>query len=579
MLRRFGMLTLVLTSACGGGRGRPLPPDAAPDRGADAPQGDGDVDDRTDVPAEPPSEAGPEAPETMPESVFETPPAETPEGPSPEPPPLPESKPEAGTEIPPEGPATEGPFPGDCATAFAGGPTGSGLPKIVYPLEGSMHPRNFANLNLQFFTGGQSLFRLRMKGASVDRTICFVPTKCDADRCQYTIPASEWTGALADAKGSSFALTVDGTAAPGMPVASSTGVDVTASDADFAGLLYYFSTSLPGVVRATDVNGKAAPFITPASPSNPKDCAGCHDVSLDGKRITATYGHGDDFLGIASAAAPSTFTAAVGSTRSNFKTFSPDGARLLDNFNGALVLRDGASGAKIAAVPTPERAVMPSWSHKGDRVVYVELLAGSNLFYDAATCCGKREGGDWLVTDAGRLVTLDYMSDTFSGRKVVLDAKSPEFHYYPAFSPDDAWLVFNTGTKPGFSPIAQDDSAGFSYGVPKDQLVSYDQQTSRLRMVRSDGSAAPIELARATVMAGETTSYPRVAPFTTGGGEVFWITFASKMDYGFVVTGGKLPQLWMAAIDTSKAGDPSSAPFWLTVQDEKEANHSGLWRP
>jgi hypothetical protein len=111
--------------------------------------------------------------------------------------------------------------------------------------------------------------------------------------------------------------------------------------------------------------------------------------------------------------------------------------------------------------------------------------------------------------------------------------------------------------------------------------LSYDQDSTRLRLVQA-GGGTPIELKNATHIMNKTTTWPKFAPFIQNGGSLVFFTFSAKFDYGFVVTDGMTPQLWMSAIDLSKAKadipmDPSYTPFWLPFQNPKEANHSGIW--
>jgi len=476
----------------------------------------------------------------------------------------------------------------------------AGKPRVVYPLNDSIHARNFDQMTIQFYAGeGNQVFKARFTSPQADYVITFRPTKCDGDRCQWTVPPGDWARMALTNGGATATFALYGAnGADGAPVAQADSLKLSFSPEDVKGALYYFSTSLPGIMRDIfdlKVEPKASPFIIPSSPSNPKDCAGCHAVTYDPRKrddvraskITATYGHGDDFLGIASSVDASDFRMRPGTTRSNFQWFNGDGTRLISNFNGELIVRDGETGAEITKVAPDalgpagrQRAAMPEWSHDSEHIVFVRLLPESGAFYDVATCCGKKEGGDWLLADAGEIVTMVRDGDNFTSPKVVVpQGESKEYHYYPTFSPDDQWILFNTGTKPGFSPIAQDAMDGV-YGVPSDRLVSYDQRTSRLRLVRVSGGGI-YELGRATVMPGSTASWPKFTPFVQKGGKLMFFTYSSKIDYGFVVTGGKQPQLWMSAIDLSRLGenseDPSFAPAWMPFQDEREANHLGVW--
>jgi len=114
-------------------------------------------------------------------------------------------------------------------------------------------------------------------------------------------------------------------------------------------------------------------------------------------------------------------------------------------------------------------------------------------------------------------------------------------------------------------------------------LISYNQAKARLRLVSRTGGTM-YELGNATQGAGHTSTWPKFAPFVQAAGNIMFLTFNSKIDYGFLLVNsiraaGGLPQLWMSAIDLRKlpSGDPSLPPVWLPFQDVAQQNHLGFW--
>ena len=80
-------------------------------------------------------------------------------------------------------------------------------------------------------------------------------------------------------------------------------------------------------------------------------------------------------------------------------------------------------------------------------------------------------------------------------------------------------------------------------------------------------------------------SQTSTGPFTQANGQLLFVTFSSKIDYGFALVnsgtnGANRAQLWMAAVDLRTAttgGDPSLPPVWLPFQDITETNHLPFW--
>ena len=239
-----------------------------------------------------------------------------------------------------------------------------------------------------------------------------------------------------------------------------------------------------------------------------------------------------------------------------------------------LVLRDlrDADGMRIGDLP-PELigppgsdfATHPDWTPDGGAIVFTRASVDQPM-----------ETSEW--TESGDIAWLPFDGDTPGGARVLVARTADESHFYPHVSPDGRWVVFNTGRSPGFA----------TYPAPSGNLSSYAQVTARLRLVAIDGGT-PIELARATHGTDVTASRARFAPFMQRSGTVMFLSFSSKLDYGWVLEQAALTpnelggpgrgQLWMAAIDLARPGDPSFAPFWLPMQNVEDGNYDAFWLP
>jgi hypothetical protein len=234
---------------------------------------------------------------------------------------------------------------------------------------------------------------------------------------------------------------------------------------------------------------------------------------------------------------------------------SPDGTRVLTSFDSKLVLRDATSGQVLGSVDpsflgTQGAGYFPEFSPDGKDIV----LTLSN-----------QADVEWSVRN-GDLAILPYNGGQFGPAKVIVPAGT-DFHFYPSFSPDGKWVVFAS------APIS---TAAMGY--------SYNQAQARLRLVSRDGGQV-YDLGRATQGVGHTSTWPKFAPFVQDDGQTLFVTFNSKIDYGFVLKNSALPpaqthpQLWFSAIDLRKlgSGDPSYAPIWLPFQEITQNNHLGYW--
>lgn len=463
------------------------------------------------------------------------------------------------------------------ATCYADGKVGAEVPKsfeaagaggapptLLYPLADSMHPLNLTQITFQWrrANSAQSDFRIRLSAA--DKTYdFFVPCAAiegaTSDECAASMPEGNWLDLAIAERGQSVAVTIS--ALDGTALAQSAPVTIRFSSQAVTGGLYYWSTGIRGTYRVVFGQKTASPFIEPMTPANPSECGGCHAVSRDGSTIAFTTTKASGFLDVADTTTPEMPRIAPTATTqhdSSMVALSPDGKRVLtaftDSSRAIMQLRDTTSGAVLRTVGSSELGnkgapYFPEFSAKGDAVV-VTLSS----FPDA----------EWSVRQGAiAIVPFDAAHDSFGQAKIIVPL-STDFSFYPSFSPDGKWVVFAS------APASAD-------------LISYNQKQARLRLVSSDGGKV-YELGRATQGVGNASTWPKFSPFMQDDGNVLFITFNSKIDYGATLKNSKLmdqakPQLWMAGIDLRNlaSGDPSWAPVWLPFQAVDQNNHLGYW--
>jgi hypothetical protein len=193
---------------------------------------------------------------------------------------------------------------------------------------------------------------------------------------------------------------------------------------------------------------------------------------------------------------------------------------------------------------------MPDWSPDGRQVVFARPLTPPPPF-----------GGSPGHNGATDLMVMPWSGSAF-GTPVPLVGAGGQNNYYPSFSPDGRWVLFNRSA----------DS-------------SYNAIDAHLWAVRADRSAAPVRLAAADGTGDLGNSWPKWAPFvgTYQGETILWITVSSRRDYGLRLVQQSRPaderraQLWMAAFRPGRAGDPSAPAFWLPFQSLAEGNHIAQW--
>lgn len=438
-------------------------------------------------------------------------------------------------------------------------------PVIVYPAAGTMFPQNVYKILFQWKKQGLDAFEVKFESPSISVALYTkgVEADCTATGLAtggcWLADATTWAWLATSAAGSSVKVTVTGadSTKPGT-VYPSKSIDVAFSKAAVPGAIYYWSTTVAGVRKATVSDAKPTNFLTPKETGQ---CVACHTMSRNGKRLGADVG-GENLWVVdvgPTFPPPTVFKTdpAKKAIPNAWVTFSPDTKRVVSSAQGLLTLRDGDTGQALGkgtngTIPLGAGTFgqMPDWAPDGKFLVFAR----------SAKAGGRK-------VDQGSISLLEVLAGDAFGTPVnlVTSKGSGDNNYFPMFAPTSDWIAYGHST--GASEKAAD---------------------SQLRLVSVKGGE-PFELTTANtivnngvVATGVSNNQPTWAPTTDGG--VLWIAFQSKRDYGFVLgpgskVGSGKNQLWVAAIDVSKLGkgDPSFPAFRLPFQELTENNHRPFW--
>ena len=454
--------------------------------------------------------------------------------------------------------STAGP---DAATKFGGATDASLAPALAYPLDGAVVPRNLGELEVQWHrpSGAADLFEVSFESELLDLKVYTNGSVPAGGR--LSLAPVDWSAVADTAAGSVVNIQVRAVqASDPSKVGASTAVKLTIGSDPVQGGIYYFTPDLVADTGAIfrhafgDTSGKATQLFPTGSDHR---CVGCHVLSRDGEKFAVSYnGAAGAYFGVADL---KPILPESKNVDWNFSTLSPDGKRVAATELGTLAVYDlsgGAStGTKLATLEPNGFATHPDWSPDGKSIVYVRI--------------GQQLGSLESHFHEGSLVVVDDDGmGNFGTPRVLVQAAAGENNYYPSFSPDGRWVLFNRSTTAGGG----------------DDGDSYDDPSASLYVISSDGMVGPVRLEGANGAAPlVTNSWPRWSPFVQHNGEsgdLLYFTFSSKRDYGIELTGTGAPQIWMAAFDPLAPGSTSGsspAAFWLPFQDVKSHNHIAQW--
>ena len=221
---------------------------------------------------------------------------------------------------------------------------------------------------------------------------------------------------------------------------------------------------------------------------------------------------------------------------------------------------DATTGLEASATGLPAGgASFPFWSYDGGSVLYAGNAALDRFSHPIS--------GD-VYRIARTAGTLDFTGETRLHEGASLEG-APEggtCDSHPVYAPDDSLIVFQHGPRTfSFIPEEPTIPAGALYAMAPDG-------TDLVRLDALNGGPS-----------GSSAYWPSFAPYITdemGGSRYYWVAFYSRRDYGNAIAGARgARQLWIAAIDPSRTGDPSFAPYWLPGQDRDVNNVSAYWAP
>jgi hypothetical protein len=203
-------------------------------------------------------------------------------------------------------------------------------------------------------------------------------------------------------------------------------------------------------------------------------------------------------------------------------------------------LVDRATGAYVEDVPlgTLEEVTQPDWSPDGKHIV---------------VATGKGDG-----PGNASIAAIPFQGlGSWGAPEVLVPAEGDRTNLFPMYSPEGDWIAFSRG-KGGHGDLQ-----------------------AQLFVVPGAGGT-PVELVAANrVVSNQETDgqHQNSLPTWAPPGDLHWIAFNSKREYGVVLEGGT-QQIWVAAVDTSRIGsgaDPSFPAFRIPFQGLDEDNHRAYW--
>jgi hypothetical protein len=392
----------------------------------------------------------------------------------------------------------------------------------------------------------------------------------------WTMPKAMWTMLAAHSADQPMTVTIRGGVLAGsmltMEALGSSGA-LGIAPVSAPGAIVYWTTTNGTALKGFSIGDESvAVVLTPPQVTEiSTPCIGCHIATPDGdysvfttsQTSVGTWGNAIASVEADAAGAPPPFLGAAGSAAleqaprgisSTSKAHWASGDHIVvTTFNDSTLswvdleaTTAGAATGVFARTGDPNGGAAPTWSHDGNTIVYVSTNA---------IVTGRLDDGP------ADLYSIPYAAKAGGAATPVPGASDPNVEeYYPIFSPDDAWLAFDsipTNTQMYNQPLAEVSVIPAAGGTPT-------------RLIANDPPACTGKMSP-----GVTNSWPKWAPgaSTASGGRTFyWIVFSSTRDEA-----GN-PQLYVSPVVVDSAGMVTTYhALYLWNQPSDENNHTPAW--
>jgi hypothetical protein len=420
---------------------------------------------------------------------------------------------------------------------------------MIYPLDEVIIPRNLEGLGFAWddpSSTEQTVYRLRFQSAITDISIYSqnLTWMSNSDLWQM-IAASNRDGLVTVAvSGGQW----DGSSLTNLREGPSITIQVNRFDARGSVLYWGIFENTASIMRIPIGETESEAFWTCEGNNC---CIGCHALADDADRLAITHNGGKfSVIDVSDPQVPEEVIP-VTSDHSNhaaFKAISPDGKYMLGTDGPTLILYDLLEGVRIKEFQYPLPISHPDWSPDGSQVVFVRITgsAASDMEF---------KGGEIVQVDFNE-------ADLSLSNEVILKARdSTTNFYYPAYSPDGDWIVYNRSQ----NDFPRMDGHFGCYAAPDAEVW----------LMSRDGTI-DIRLDNANADGDIQNSYPRWGPLPDD--DVLWLAFSSRREYP--LDPSMQPQIWIVGVNPELARegvDPSATPLWLPGQSIINDNHLPVW--
>jgi len=479
--------------------------------------------------------------------------------------------------------------PSSAAALFAGAGqvAQAGGPCLIEPETGALYPRNWLRPSFRWVVPvGENLFEVRLQVGNQANALVVYTTKN-----LWTMPKDMWTALQEDSYDEPMTVTVRGGALSGgalTGVSAGSTATMAIAPVPAPGSIVYWTTTSGTALEGFRIGDEVVESVlTPGQVQQPAgtNCVGCHTATPDGDYASfCILGGGPDWANTLANIQPQQTGLAppwLGAGASSFlasnafgiSTFSPahwsSGDRIeisMYQEQSELVWIDleatqtTGQWGKLALTGDPQQtkggaAGAPSWSHDGSTIAYVSL---------ASSTTGR------LLNGPADIYTVPYNDKLGGNATPVAGASDPTANeYYPAFSPDDSYIVFSKTT-------AVTDAKGMP-------VTMYDNPGAEVDVVPAAGGTASRFVANdppactMQMSPGVTNSWPKTAPdvgIALDGRRFYWVIFSSRRDPFAMNT----PQLYVTAFVVDPTGNLTThSALYLWNQPETGANHTPSW--